>query len=274
MASLTRIRWRCVDFFRGEILPRKLLFTFKSPNTDRHGTGKTYLGTDETPRYYWTMCHVNTVDKKLTYEDSLVWSYPTESTYIKDIPNDDDIENYSIITSYFPILSESGVHRCGENCSQFYPLQTCSSICGFIVMVITAIACLNPEYFHHLTTTGKQRNAHFPKLFFQTPTRFSKYFRLVVAFWVSKNSNNSSSRQPFLRRGWPRSRSVSDIGVDSNKIAAKSSSDNLSNRNLTREKIAMSQLCFIFSGSFSLIKKAHAIKTSNQNWKSIGQMQA
>lgn len=213
MASLTRIRWRCVDFFRGEILPRKLLFTFKSPNTDRHGTGKTYLGTDETPRYYWTMCHVNTVDKKLTYEDSLVWSYPTESTYIKDIPNDDDIENYSIITSYFPILSESGVHRCGENCSQFYPLQTCSSICGFIVMVITAIACLNPEYFHHLTTTCKQRNAHFPKLFFQTPTRFSKYFRsscrrilgfkeLEQQFIKTAIPSSWVTQKPFSQRHW------------------------------------------------------------------------
>ena len=69
-----------------------------------------------------------------------------------------------------------------------YPLQTCNSICGVVVMVMSAIACLKPGYFQYLTTTNRQGGEQFPNVFLQRPTQFSKYLRLVVASWITENS--------------------------------------------------------------------------------------
>ena len=43
-----------------------------------------------------------------------------------------------------------GGHKCNNNCAQHYPLQTCSSICGIVVMVVAAIAmCDFCSTWHH-----------------------------------------------------------------------------------------------------------------------------
>ena len=70
----------------------------------------------------------------------------------------------------------------------FYPLQTCHSICDVVVMVMSAIACLNPAYFQYLTTANRERNRQFTNAFLQKPTRYSKYLHLVVGSWTTQNS--------------------------------------------------------------------------------------
>ena len=64
-------------------------------------------------------------------------------------------------------------------------------LCGIVVIVIGAIACYNFDFFQHLSTTHTSSNAtDFPPRFLQTPTRFGKYLRLVVASWFASNSVN------------------------------------------------------------------------------------
>jgi hypothetical protein len=83
----------------------------------------------------------------------------------------------------------SGMHRCGESCADFYPLQTCSNICGVVVIIVAAISCRNYEFFQHISTTHGN-NTTFPPVFLQTPTKFGKYLRLVVASWIACDSIN------------------------------------------------------------------------------------
>ncbi len=85
----------------------------------------------------------------------------------------------------------SGMHRCGESCADFYPLQICSNICGIVVIVVAAIACynVNYEFFQHISTTHGNTTT-FPPVFLQTQTRFGKYLRLVVASWIACDSIN------------------------------------------------------------------------------------
>jgi hypothetical protein len=139
-----------VNFCKGTIvLPCNLLFAI---NVGRFDTGEKYFGTDETPGCHWVICHVNTAEKKVTYGDSLTWQYPPSlleklTQYINAILKDGDIGNYSIITCHDPGSFLSGVHQCGKNCSSFYPLQTCYSICDVVAMVMSAIACRKTGYF-------------------------------------------------------------------------------------------------------------------------------
>lgn len=109
--------------------------------------------------------------------------------YIKAVSAADDVANYTIVSCHDPSSTASGAHCCSGTCANFYPLQTCGSICGVVVMVMAAIACHNPVYFSYLST---RHNQDFPSVFLQTPSRFSKYLRLVIASWIAENSVNTS----------------------------------------------------------------------------------
>ena len=179
-------KFRCRDN-----LPSKVVFSI---NVGLSPTGDTYFGTDRTPGCHWTMCHIDTIQKKITYGDSMAWNYPKSliektNMYIKAISPSDDVANYTIVTCHDPSFTASGAHCCGKTCANFYPLQTCGSICGVVVMIMAAIACNNPAYFSHLSTRHDQGIAG---VFLQTPSRFSKYLRLVIASWIAENSVNTS----------------------------------------------------------------------------------
>ena len=176
-----------------EDLPSKFLFAL---NVCRSENG-TFLGSDECRGCHWALCHVDIEGKKIIYGDSLAWPFPDGllcrvervEKYIKAVNKDEDISNYSIDMMHDPQsrCPMSGNHRCGASCACFYPLQTCSNICGIVVMVVAAIACYNFEFFKHIST--KHNNAAiFPPVFLKTPTRFGKYLRLVVASWFACNA--------------------------------------------------------------------------------------
>ena len=173
-------------------LPSKLMFAL---NVGRDERG-TFLGSDAQRGCHWTLCHVDIAAKKLVYGDSLAWPFPSGllsrvDKYLKAVCKDDDISNYSTVMLHDPQnqCPMSGMHRCGESCADFYPLQTCSNICGIVVIVVAAIACYNYEFFQHISTTHGNTTT-FPPVFLQTPTRFGKYLRLVVASWIACDSIN------------------------------------------------------------------------------------
>jgi hypothetical protein len=167
----------------GTDLPSKLMFAL---NVGRDERG-TFLGSDEKRGCHWRLCHVDIAAKKLVYGDSLAWPFPSGllsrvDEYLKAVCKDDDISNYTTVMLHDPQnqCPMSGMHRCGESCADFYPLQTCSNICGVVVIIVAAISCRNYEFFQHISTTHGN-NTTFPPVFLQTPTKFGKYPRLVVA---------------------------------------------------------------------------------------------
>ena len=182
-------------------LPSKLVFTI---NVGRNESG-TFFGTDNQPGCHWTLCHVDIAAKKLVYGDSLAWPAPNDllskvDSYLKAVCKDDDVSNYSVTMLHDPASKcpKSGAHHCGDTCASFYPLQTCSSICGVVVMVAAAIACHNLEFFQHISTAHSHTTKSFPPIFLETPSRFSKYLRLVIASWIAGNAVNTEHVIPKL----------------------------------------------------------------------------
>lgn len=182
-------------------LPSKFVFVI---NVGRNETG-IFFGTDHQQGCHWTLCHVDIAAKKIVYGDSLAWPAPNGllskvDRYLKAVCKDDDVSNYSVAILHDPTSKcpKSGFHRCGGTCAQFYPLQTCSSICGIVVMVAAAIACHNLEFFQHISTAHGHATKSFPPVFLQTPSRFGKYLRLAVASWIAGNAVNTEHVIPQL----------------------------------------------------------------------------
>ena len=157
-----------------------------------------FLGANDQRGFHWTLCHAGIMKKKIVYGDSLAWPFPSGllcrvDKYLKAVCNDDVICSYSVVMLHDPQnqCPMSRIHRCGVPFANFYPLQTCTNICGIVVTVIEAIACHNFHFFQHLFTAHTCSNAiAFPPIFLQTPTRFGKYLRLVVESWFACNSVN------------------------------------------------------------------------------------
>ena len=115
--------------------------------------------------------------------------------FIKPVSN--DVSNYSVCHDPANTCPRTGSHRCGDSCAQFYPLQQCGSICGVVVLIVSAITCYNLDFVHHISTVIMTPGISHP-IFLQTPTRFGKYLRLVVASWIVGNSVDTTYIVPLL----------------------------------------------------------------------------
>ncbi len=172
-------------------------------NVGKDIRGNTFLGTYNRPGNHWTLCHVDTIEKKILYGDSLGWKVPdslldTLADYIKAVNIDDSIEHYNISILHDPTgkCPKTGAHKCNQKCAQNYPLQTCSDVCGIVVMAMAAIACHRTGYFMNLTTVYPTTSESLPTSYLTNPTRFSKYLRLVMGCWIARNEVKLSNIVP------------------------------------------------------------------------------
>ena len=85
-------------------------------------------------------------------------------------------------------------HRCLSSCAPLYLLQRCGSVCGVVVMIVAAIACLAIDFFRQLT----KKMDHGPQCstFLSDPTKYSKYLRLVLISWFGAKSVSLSNVLP------------------------------------------------------------------------------
>ena len=178
------------DFVRKNIAPLRqkptqFLFIL---NVGRSGHGNVYLGSDGQPGNHWTLCHVDTQYRTVTYCDSLAWSSPINlldriGKFIQATCNE-EVSLYKFMYAHDP-HSESNGHRCLSSCSPLYPLQRCGNVCGVVVMVVAAIACLAIDFFRRLTKKMDQTPQR--STFLRNPTTYSKYLRLVLMSWIANN---------------------------------------------------------------------------------------
>ncbi len=177
--------------------PSKLCFAINVAK----GRGKTFISTFGQLGNHWTLCHVDTIEKKIVYGDSLGWQVPENlfcklDEYIKAIDANDTVKEYMVTISHDPNSKchTTGAHKCSNNCVEHYPLQTCSNICGVVVMVVAAIACHNSDLFTNLTNQPTFTGT--PPIYLRNPSRFSKYLRLVIGCWISSNEVSISHVVP------------------------------------------------------------------------------
>ena len=71
--------------------------------------------------------------------------------YIQGTHNE-QVLAYSFVYAYDPSSVGSNGHLCGSLCASLYPLQRCRNVCGVVVLVVSAIACLAYPFFSEFTT--------------------------------------------------------------------------------------------------------------------------
>ena len=98
--------------------PSKLCFAI---NVCKNQTGQTFIGSDFQPGNHWSLCHVDTTEKRIVYADSLGWAIPANllnklDRYIKAINEDLNVAKFTLSTTHNP-NSKSPI-RGGHKCNQ------------------------------------------------------------------------------------------------------------------------------------------------------------
>ena len=118
------------------------------------------------------------------YGDSLCWAIPSNlndmvEPLLQALPNF-YIKNYSVL----PISVSPSRNK--QVANHFYPLQTCSDMCGVIVMCMAAVMCERWENW----TTWSSDSA--PK-YLSTPSQYRNHLRISVISWLVANKVNTEN---------------------------------------------------------------------------------
>ena len=81
-------------------------------------------------------------------------------------------------------------HMCSDHCKHFYPLQTCSNVCGIVVMCMVAMMAEDWEGWHEWNNTTA------PK-FLLNPTLYSNYLRINALSWVVMDKIDTGTLNKF-----------------------------------------------------------------------------
>ena len=74
-----------------------------------------------------------------------------------------------------------------DTCKWFYPLQSCSHVCGVIVVCMAAVLC---DHWNLWLTCGSQmEEVHVPLL--SNPSMNSRQLRLIVMSWIVNDNVNT-----------------------------------------------------------------------------------
>lgn len=149
-------------FVNGSTKPDKFLFAV---SVGRSSKGDTFTDSDVQRGCHWTMCLVDINSREIIYGDSLGWPNPHGLI--------DKVYSFIRLVCHPPhsVNSRTGTHDCNSACAQLHPFQTCSSICGIVVMVMAAIACHNLPLFKLSTTCISQGNTNQPPhIYLQKPS--------------------------------------------------------------------------------------------------------
>ena len=89
--------------------------------------------------------------KQILYCDTLAWKPPSDiidvvNSYISHIPRIGKFDDTHLFLAHHPMATSRFGHMCDWRCCN-YPLQTCSEVCGVIVLIIAALAALDRPLF-------------------------------------------------------------------------------------------------------------------------------
>ena len=69
--------------------------------------------------------------------------------------------------------------------------QTCSNICGVVVLIMAVYAgTARPFFSPHITTSGQSQTMSTSNVFISTLRRYAKYLRRVIMGWIGEESIN------------------------------------------------------------------------------------
>ena len=155
----------------GRSKPTSLFFAL---NVGKDSSGNVFIASGYRSGCHWTMCHVDREKKKIVYGDSLAWSVPVDllprlEQFIEHIYGE-CLSDYSVFECHTSSnVSTEREHKCGFSCASQYPLQTCSDICGVVVLIMAVYACTARSFFSHITTSGQSQAVSPSNVFISAP---------------------------------------------------------------------------------------------------------
>ena len=137
---------------------------------------------------HWAIALYEYKEARITYCDSLGWRIPAE--LISKIKQFSEklyhTQEVSVVYCHDPQSHRQGIRKCGAQCKVNYPLQSCGSVCGVVVLIIAVIICFKKDYFTHLTNVSEE--SHY--VYLREPSKYSKYLRSVLMVWIASQSVN------------------------------------------------------------------------------------
>ena len=117
--------------------------------------------------------------------DTLAWDPPSilvdvVNNFTSHMPRVEDFTESHLSIAHSPLATSPKGHQCDWRCRN-YSLQTCSDICGVIVLINAALAPLNKPFFQYLIGPYKKK-----RIFLQSPTEHSRYLRRVIMAWFAE----------------------------------------------------------------------------------------
>ena len=149
--------------------------------------GKVFIGDEKNPGNHFSVCYADKSLGRIIYGDSLGWPPPDDleevvSAHSADIWGSSWNIGNTFLCHDPSSLSPNGIHICTGKCASHYPLQKDGNICGVVVLLVSAIACLHPTFFHYLTSVQDDANYR-GSSHLRNPSSFGQYLRKVLAWW-------------------------------------------------------------------------------------------
>ena len=153
-------------------------------NVGKRASGETFIGGVNDSGDHWALVIVELRPyKRIIYCDTLALDPPSilvevVNSYTSHIPRIGDFTESNLSVAHSRMATSR--HLCDWRCRN-YPLQTCSDICGVIVLINAALASLHRSFFQYLIGPYQKE-----KIFLQRPTQHSYSLRRVLMAWFAE----------------------------------------------------------------------------------------
>ena len=155
-------------------------------NVGKRANGDMFIGGINDSGNHWALVIVELRPyKRIIYCDTLAWDPPSilvdvVNNFTRHMPRVEDFTESHLSIAHSPLATSPKGHQCDWRCRN-YSLQTCSDICGVIVLINAALAALNKPFFQYLIGPYEKE-----RIFVQSPTEHSRYLRRVIMAWFAE----------------------------------------------------------------------------------------
>lgn len=150
----------------------------------RQEDGTVFFGSNQCQGDHWSLCVIDARDGLVRYCDTLGWPAPNDlAICVINYSRSLGLVHVKQLKITLAHTANKEQHSCCDGCTN-YPLQTCSDICGVVVMVCTAIAALDKKFFNLLMQPLESSM----DLYLIDPTEYSTYLRYVLMSWLASSS--------------------------------------------------------------------------------------
>ena len=124
--------------------------------------------------------------KRMLYCDTLAWKPPSDiidvvNSYISHIPRIEKYDDTHLFLAHHSMATSRFGHMCDWRCRN-YPLQTCSDVCGVIVLIIAALAALDRPLFQFLIGPSEKS-----QVYLQRPSQHAYFLRRIIMCWFAES---------------------------------------------------------------------------------------